>query len=97
MYPDWLGGLTLQEGKIVLESETSKLDVLFKLRNDILAWCLVRQTEGTPHYSEPVTVDGFLEIYQSYSQDLGINTNEKDVVVSFRNGQFYAFSDKTFN
>jgi hypothetical protein len=94
MYPDWQDGLSLQAGKIILESETSKLDVLFKLRNNTLSWCLVRPKEGTPHYSDAVTVDGFLEGYQSYSQDLGINTNEKDVAVSFRDGQFYVFSEK---
>ena len=95
MYPDWLDVLPLQAGKIVLESKTSKLDVLFKLRNNTLSWCLVRPIEGIPQYGDAVvTVDGFLERYQSYSEDLGINTNEKDVVVSFRDGQFYAFSDK---
>jgi hypothetical protein len=98
MYPDWLDGLPLQAGKIVIESETSKLDVLFKLRNDTLTWCLVRPTEGKSDYSENVTLDNFLKKYKSYSQDLGININkdlEKDFVASFRNGQFYAFSDKS--
>jgi hypothetical protein len=73
-YPEWLNGMPQQAGKIVLDSETSKLTVLYKLRNNSLSWCLVRPTEGTPHYIEQNVeiskiVDGFLENYQTYSEN----------------------------
>jgi hypothetical protein len=74
-YPDWLDGIPQQVGKITLDSEINKLDVLFKLRNNTLSWCLVRQIEGTMQYldSPPMnmhdTVDGLLERYQTYSKN----------------------------
>ena len=74
-YPDWLEGLPQLTGKYSLESETSKLDVLFKFRNGTLSWCLVRTVEGLPHYLDVQpgnTRDltySFLERYQVYSGD----------------------------
>lgn len=77
-YPDWLDGFPQQTGKITLDSEINKLDVLFKLRNNKLSWCLVRQIEGTmQHIDSPSvnmhnTVDGFLQRYQTYSKNAEI-------------------------
>jgi len=77
-YPDWLDGFPQQTGKITLDSEINKLDVLFKLRNNKLSWCLVRQIEGTMQYivSPSVNmhnaVDGFLQRYQTYSKNAEI-------------------------
>jgi hypothetical protein len=74
-YPDWLGGLAQVTGKYTLESETSKIDVLFKFRNNTLSWCLLRILEGSPHYTESQSTDlrdlanGFLQNYQDYSGD----------------------------
>jgi len=74
-YPDWLDGLAQVTGKYTLESETSKIDVLFKFRNNTLSWCLVRILEGSPHYTESQSTDlhdlanGFLQRYQEYSGD----------------------------
>jgi len=72
-YPDWLDGLAQLTGKYTLESETSKVDVLFKFRNDTLSWCLVRILDGSPHYTDSSSADprglinGFLQKYQAYS------------------------------
>lgn len=72
-YPDWLDGLAQLTGKYTLESETSKIDVLFKFRNNTLSWCLVRVLEGSPHYTASTSgnicdvVNGFLQKYQAYS------------------------------
>lgn len=77
-YPDWLDGFPQQTGKITLDSEINKLDVLFKLRNNKLSWCLVRQIEGTMQYIDSPSVnmhnvvDGFLERYQTYSKNAEI-------------------------
>jgi len=74
-YPDWLNGLAQVTGKYTLESETSKIDVLFKFRNSTLSWCLMRILEGSPHYTESQSTDlhdlanGFLQNYQDYSGD----------------------------
>ncbi|HSQ53249.1 MAG TPA: hypothetical protein VLM82_02270, partial [Acidobacteriota bacterium] len=74
-YPDWLDGLPQMTGKYTLESETSKLDVLFKFRNGTLSWCLMRVIEGSPYYldvqSEIIreAADDFLERYQGYLGD----------------------------
>ncbi len=74
-YPDWLDGLPQVTGKYTLESETNKLDVLFKLRNDTLSWCLMRVMEGSPHYLNVQSgnirdmADDFLERYQDYLGD----------------------------
>ena len=74
-YPDWLGGLAQVTGKYTLESETSKIDVLFKFRNNTLSWCLVRILEGSPHYIDLPSANirdlacGFLQRYQEYSGD----------------------------
>jgi hypothetical protein len=74
-YPDWLGGLAQVTGKFSLESETSKLDVLFKFRNGTLSWCLMRVIEGSPHYiglpsgSIRDLAGDFLQNYQDYSDD----------------------------
>jgi hypothetical protein len=74
-YPEWLDGLAQVTGKYSLESETSKIDVLFKFRNGTLSWCLVRILEGSPHYTESQPTDlrdlagGFLQKYQYYSGD----------------------------
>jgi hypothetical protein len=74
-YPDWLGGLPQMTGKFILESKTSKLDVLFKFRNTTLSWCLVRVREGSPFYTEPLctnlrdVANDFLQKYQEYSDD----------------------------
>lgn len=74
-YPDWLEELRQMTGKYSLESETSKLDVLFKFRNGTLSWCLVRTVEGTPHYFDAPSgntrdlAQGFLERYQDYAGD----------------------------
>jgi len=74
-YPEWLDGLAQLTGKYTLESETSKIDVLFKFRNSTLSWCLVRILEGSPHYIDfpsanlrDVACD-FLQKYQAYSGD----------------------------
>jgi hypothetical protein len=62
-------------GKYSLESETSKLDVLFKFRNETLSWCLVRTIEGSPHYLDlqPGNIrdlaQDFLTRYQNYCGD----------------------------
>ena len=77
-YPDWLDGFPQQTGKITLDSEINKLDVLFKLRNNKLSWCLVRQIEGTMQYIDSPSVnmhnavDGFLQRYQTYSKNAEI-------------------------
>ena len=72
-HPDWLDGLAQVTGKYTLESETSKLDVLFKFRNGTLSWCLMRVIEGSPHYLESGNIreaaDDFLERYQGYLGD----------------------------
>jgi hypothetical protein len=74
-YPDWLDGLAQVTGKYTLESETSKLDVLFKFRNGTLSWCLMRVIEGSPHYLDVQSgnireaADDFLERYQGYLGD----------------------------
>lgn len=74
-YPDLLEGLAQVTGKYTLESETSRIDVLFKFRNNTLSWCLVRILEGSPHYTESQSTDlrdlacGFLQRYQDYSGD----------------------------
>lgn len=74
-YPDWLDGLPEVTGKYALESEISKLDVLFKFRNGTLSWCLMRVMEGSPHYLDVPSgnirdrADDFLERYQGYLGD----------------------------
>jgi hypothetical protein len=74
-YPDWLDGLAQVTGKYTLESETSRIDVLFKFRNGTLSWCLMRILEGSPHYTESQSTDirgsatSFLQRYQDYSGD----------------------------
>ena len=74
-YPDWLDGLSQVAGKYSLESETSKLDVLFKFRKGTLSWCLVRTVEGSPHYLDVPSgnirdlASDFLERYQGHSGD----------------------------
>ena len=74
-YPDWLDGLPQVAGKYTLESETSKLDVLFKFRNGTLSWCLMRVMEGSPHYLDVQSgnrrdaADDFLQRYQGYLGD----------------------------
>jgi hypothetical protein len=141
-YPEWLGGLAQITGKITLESKTSKLDVLFKFRNNTLSWCLVRVQEGSPQYTKTLSsnlrdVTGdFLQEYQTYTGDskleemrnildtvdvmknatkkvgnlkLQVSVNSfsssfnwrttingadySGVDVSFRDGNFYSFSD----
>jgi len=54
-YPDWLDCLAHLTGKYTLESETSRIDVLFKFRNDTLSWCLARLIEGSPHYTDSLS------------------------------------------
>jgi hypothetical protein len=74
-YPEWLDGLAQVTGKYTLESETSRIDVLFKFRNNALSWCLLRILEGSPHYTESQSTsirdlaDAFLQKYQEYSGD----------------------------
>jgi len=92
-HPDWLAGLAQVTGKYSLESETSKLDVLFKFRNGTLYWCLMRVVEGSPHYLDVPSgnirdlADGFLQNYQDYSGDseLGSMRNMLDVVDASEN------------
>jgi hypothetical protein len=87
-YPDWLGGLAQLTGKYTLESETSKLDILFKFRNDTLSWCLVRILEGSLHYIDSPSANlrdvacDFLQKYQAHSGDSDLETmrNMLDVV-----------------
>jgi len=87
-YPDWLDGLAQSTGKYRLESETSKIDVLFKFRNNTLSWCLVRVLEGSPQYTESQSTDlrdlanDFLQKYQAYSgtSDLEKMRNMVDMV-----------------
>jgi hypothetical protein len=82
-YPDWLDGLPQMTGKYTLESETSKLDVLFKFRNGTLSWCLMRVIEGSPHYldvqSENIreVAEDFLERYQGYLGDSELQAMRK--------------------
>lgn len=79
-YPDWLNGLPQTTGKYALTSETSKLDILFKLRNGTLSWCLVRNIEGQTHYTESPSADihdlatSFLQNYKTYSDDADLET-----------------------
>jgi len=74
-YPDWLAGLAQLTGKYTLESETSRIDVLFKFRNNTLSWCLVRILEGSPQYLNAPSANirdlacDFLQRYQAYSGD----------------------------
>jgi hypothetical protein len=87
-YPDWLDGLAQVTGKYRLESETCKIDVLFKFRNGTLSWCLLRILEGSPQYTESHSTDirdlatGFLQRYQEYSGDSELEAmrNMLDVV-----------------
>ena len=87
-YPDWLGGLAQLTGKYALESETGKIDVLFKFRNSTLSWCLVRILDGSPQYTKSQSTDlrdlanGFLQKYQAYSgtSDLEAMRNIVDMV-----------------
>lgn len=82
-YPDGLDGFPQQTGKITLDSEINKLDVLFKLRHNTLSWCLVRQIEGTmqdidsPSMNMHDAVEGFLERYQIYSKNPEIQQMRK--------------------
>lgn len=79
-YPDWLNGLPQQTGKYSLVSETSNLNVLFKFRNGILSWCLMRVIDGSPHYTVSQSngtrelASGFLQRYQDYSGDAELET-----------------------
>ena len=79
-YPDELGGLEQLSGKYSLESETSKLDVPFKLRNGTLSWCVIRNIEGQPHCMETASANlhdavcVFLQKYQQYSDDSDLET-----------------------
>ena len=74
-YPDWLDGLPQMTGKYTFDSETSKLDVLFKFRNGTLSWCLMRVMEGSTHYLDVQSgnirdiAHDFLERYQVYLGD----------------------------
>jgi len=74
-YPEWLAGLAQLTGKYTLESETSKIDVLFKFRNGTLSWCLLRILEGSPHYLNVPSANirdlatSFLQNYQEYTVD----------------------------
>lgn len=74
-YPDWLDGIAQVNGKYTLESETSRIDVLFKFRNNTLSWCLMRILEGSPQYLKSPSENirelshGFLQNYQDYSGD----------------------------
>jgi hypothetical protein len=87
-HPDWLCGLSQITGKISLQSETSKIDVLFKFRNNSLSWCLVRVIDGSPLYTESQSTDlrdlasDFLQRYQAYSGDSDLETmrNMLDIV-----------------
>lgn len=92
-YPDWLAGLPQTTGKYALESETGKLDILFKFRNGTLSWCLVRNLEGQPQYIESPSADvhdvavNFLQKYQTYSGDSDLETmktmlNDVDVAAN---------------
>jgi hypothetical protein len=92
-YPEWLDGLAQLTGKYTLESETSKIDVLFKFRNNTLSWCLMRILEGSPHYTEPQPTDlrelarNFLQNYQDYSGDIELEAmkNMLDLVDATEN------------
>ena len=92
-YPDWLDGLAQVTGKYTLESETSRIDVLFKFRNGTLSWCLMRILEGSPHYTESQPTDlrdlarDFLQRYQDYSGDLELEAmkNMLDLVDATEN------------
>ncbi len=74
-HPDWLDGLAQVTGKYTLESETSRIDVLFKFRNNTLSWCLLRILEGSSHYLNVPSANirdlatSFLQKYQEYSGD----------------------------
>jgi hypothetical protein len=63
-----------ETGKYTLESKESTIDVLFKFRNYVLSWVLLR-VEGSPLYVQPpsnntlIMVDDFLQRYQDFSGD----------------------------
>jgi hypothetical protein len=75
-----LEGITQITGKYSLESNTSKLSVLFKFRNNTLSWCLLKTLEGLPCYkaqSSPNLQDNiknFLQRYQSFTGDSELET-----------------------
>ena len=79
-YPDWLNGQSQLTGKCTLDSETNKLDVLYKFRGGTLSWCLVRNLESQPHYTTAPSTDVgevasvFLQKYQAYSDDSDLET-----------------------
>jgi len=79
-HPPELGGLTQITGKYILQSKTSKLDVLFKFRNNTLSWCLLRVLEGSPHYGMQSSTNirnnarDFLQRYQTYTEDSELET-----------------------
>jgi N-acetylneuraminic acid mutarotase len=67
-------GYIQESGKYTLESAESTIDVLFKFRNQVLSWVLLR-AEGSLLYVQPpstnvlVMVDAFLQRYQEFSGD----------------------------
>ncbi|TRZ51782.1 MAG: hypothetical protein D4S01_04110 [Dehalococcoidia bacterium] len=92
-HPAELGGLTQITGKYTLQSKTSKLDVLFKFRNNTLSWCLLRVLEGSPHYKIQSSTNvrdnaiDFLQRYQTYTGDSELETmkNMLDTVDATKN------------
>ena len=79
-YPPELDGLPQVTGKYLLQSQTSKLDVLYKFRNNALSWCLLRVIEGTPQFSIQLSKNtgeyttDFLERYHAYTGDSELYT-----------------------
>jgi len=76
-----------------MESKTSKLDVLFKFRNNTLSWCLLRVLEGSPHYKIQSSTNvrdnaiDFMQRYQNYTEDSELDTmkNMLDTVDAAKN------------
>ena len=76
--PSELGNIDQLTGKYILKSEESKLEVLFKIRNNTLTWCLVDVLEGFPHLTRSSSTEltgnanEFLSRYQIFTGDSGI-------------------------
>lgn len=74
-FPDDLGGLPMDDLTYTLESNDTKLAVLFTFRNKTLSWCMLSVREGSPLFTQtPSTnvlerANTFLEKYQNYLGD----------------------------
>lgn len=77
-YPVDLNALEQITGKYTLVSQESKLEVLYKLVNNTLSYCLVDVLEGTPQYvQQPFktisdTAGNFIGKYKIYTGDFSL-------------------------